>query len=136
MERISISLPEKLLKEFDRILEEKGYASRSEGIRNALRGYMLEHRFLSGVEGEIAGTITMVYDHEEPKVLQKLTDFQHRFSDIIDSSLHIHLDERHCLEVIVVRGESGKIITLVNRLSSTRGVKHTKLTTNTSEILE
>lgn len=136
MERISISLPEKLLEEFDRILKEKGYVSRSEGIRDAIRSYILEHSFVSQLTGEVAGTISIIYDHDESNVLERLTDAQHDFAGVIDSSLHIHLDRRHCLEVIVVRGDSSKIKQLLNRLKSIKGVKYAKLTTNVAEIPE
>ncbi len=136
MERISISLPEKLLEEFDRILKEKGYVSRSEGIRDAIRSYILEHSFVSQLTGEVAGTISIIYDHDESNVLERLTDAQHDFAEVIDSSLHIHLDRRHCLEVIVVRGDSKPIKQLLNRLKSIRGVKYAKLTTNVAEIPE
>ncbi len=136
MERISITLPKKLLLEFDDILEETGYSSRSEGIRDALRNYILEQTTLKGVEGDIAGTITMIFDHDEHGTLEKLTEFQHEFSSLIDSSLHIHLDHKHCLEVIVVRGSSEKIKPLVNKLSTTKGIKRVKLTASSSEIPE
>ncbi|WP_457555989.1 nickel-responsive transcriptional regulator NikR [Candidatus Pyrohabitans sp.] len=134
MERISISLPEKLLEEFDKILREKGYVSRSEGIRDAIRSYILEHSFLSQLSGDIAGTISIIYDHDESNVLERLTDTQHEFSEVIDSSLHIHLDRQHCLEVIVVRGNSADIKRLLNRLKAMKGVKYAKLTTNVAEI--
>ncbi|MFQ5976278.1 MAG: nickel-responsive transcriptional regulator NikR [Candidatus Hydrothermarchaeales archaeon] len=134
MERISITLPKKLLSELDSILEETGYSSRSEGIRDALRSYILEHSTLKGLKGDVAGTITMIYDHDEHGTLEKLTEFQHEFSGLIDSSLHIHLDQKHCLEVIVVRGRCEKIKTLVNRLSSTKGIKRVKLTAGSSSI--
>ncbi len=134
MERISISLPEKLLEEFDRILEEKGYVSRSEGIRDAIRSYIIEHGVISQISGEIAGTISIIYDHDESNVLDRLTDAQHDFSELIDSSLHIHLDRHHCLEVIVVRGKSNAIKQLLNRLTAIKGVKYAKLTTNVAEI--
>lgn len=136
MERISISLPEKLLEEFDRILKEKGYVSRSEGIRDAIRSYILEHSFVSQLSGEIAGTISVIYDHDAANALERLTDAQHDFSQVIDSSLHIHLDRHHCLEVIVVRGESARIRQLLDRLKSIKGVKYAKLTTNVAEVPE
>ncbi|MFQ6136818.1 MAG: nickel-responsive transcriptional regulator NikR [Candidatus Hydrothermarchaeales archaeon] len=136
MERISITLSKKLLVEFDDILKEKGYSSRSEGIRDALRNYILEYDFLEGLRGDIAGTITMIYDHDEHGTLERLTEFQHDFSKIIDSSLHIHLDQKHCLEVVVVRGGSEEIRRLVNKLSSTKGIKRVKLTTSSSDIPE
>ena len=134
MERISITLPKKLLSELDRILVETGFSSRSGGIRDALRNYILEQSSFKELKGDVSGTITMIYDHDETGTLGKLTELQHEFSDLIDSSLHVHLDHKHCLEVIVIRGGSDKIKTLVNKLSSTKGVKRAKLTANRSMI--
>ena len=132
MERISITVPDSLLKEFDRVLKDRGYASRSEGLRDAIRNYIIEQTMVSNLSGELAGTITLIYNHEESKVMDRLTDLQHDFSKVIESSLHVHLDDNHCLEVIVVRGAAGRIKTLLNRVCSTKGVKSAKLTTGGS----
>ncbi len=127
MERISITVSEELLRELDRILREKECASRSEGLRDAIRKYIAEQKILDGLKGDVAGSINLIYDHSAPKILERLIDTQHHFSDVIDSSLHVHLDRGHCMEAIVVRGEGERVKELINRLSSIKGVKHAKL---------
>lgn len=136
MERISVSLPRPLLEKFDRVLKEKGYLSRSEGIRDSIRSYMAEHSLLSRLEGEISGIVSLIYNHEEHSTSEELTDIQHEFSSIIQSSIHIHLDERHCLEAVVVRGEGSKVREFVNRAGRSRGVRGVKLAANVSEVPE
>jgi len=136
MERISISIPEPLLEKFDKVLEDKGYVTRSEGIRDAIRDYIVEHSVIRDMGDEISGIVSIIYNHEEHGISEHLTDIQHSYSNIIQSSLHIHLDEKHCLEAVVVRGEGDRIREFVNHTGRKKGVKGVKLTTNISEVPE
>ncbi len=127
MDRISISLPSKLLKEFDEIIAERGYASRSEAIRDAIRDYIIKHKWIHSLEGERAGSISVIYNHHASDVMEKITEIQHNYSDIIVATLHLHLDHDHCLETILVRGDAKKIRELTDRLTALKGVKQVKL---------
>ncbi|EHP88324.1 nickel-responsive transcriptional regulator NikR [Methanotorris formicicus] len=128
MDRISISLPTKLLSEFDEIIAERGYASRSEAIRDAIRDYIIKHKWIHSLEGERAGTINVIYDHHMSDVTEKLTEIQHDYADIIVATLHVHLDHDHCMEVILVRGDAKEIKELTDKLTAQKGVKQVKLT--------
>ncbi|AEF97010.1 nickel-responsive transcriptional regulator NikR [Methanotorris igneus] len=128
MDRISISLPTKLLNEFDEIIAERGYASRSEAIRDAIRDYIIKHKWIHSLEGERAGTINVIYDHHMSDVTEKLTEIQHDYTDIIVATLHVHLDHDHCMEVILVRGDAKQIKELTDKLTAQKGVKQVKLT--------
>ncbi|MFQ6052235.1 MAG: nickel-responsive transcriptional regulator NikR [Candidatus Hydrothermarchaeota archaeon] len=129
VERISISIPSDLLKEFDSIMEKRGYTSRSEALRDAIRDYIADYKWISELEGNHAGSITMLFDHDQKGVLESLTELGHKYHDVIDTSIHIHLKEEDCLEVIVVRGDSRRIRELTEKMMSIKGVKHVKLTT-------
>ena len=129
LSRIGISLPKNLLDKFDTILEYRGYSSRSEGIRDAIRSYITYYQWMSDVEGERQGVITMVYDHEQRGLLQVLTEIQHEYLDIIQSSLHAHVTHDKCLEIILVRGDAGKIKKIAESLMAQKGVDSVKLTT-------
>ncbi|HIP17088.1 MAG TPA: nickel-responsive transcriptional regulator NikR [Methanothermococcus okinawensis] len=128
MDRISISLPTKLLGEFDEVISERGYASRSEAIRDAIRDYIIKHKWIHSLEGERAGTITIIYDHHASELMKKLTEIQHKNGDLIVATLHMHLDDDHCMEVILVKGEAKRIRKLTDKLTSQKGVKQVKLT--------
>ena len=104
--RIGVSLPEKLLSRFDEIILHRGYSSRSEGIRDAIRNYIVHYEWMSDVQGERVGVITLVYSHGQRGLVDNLTEIQHDAGSIIQSSLHVHLDHENCLEVIVLRGEA------------------------------
>lgn len=129
--RFGISLDEALLLRFDRLIARKGYANRSEAIRDLIRDSLVMEEWESST-AETVGTITIVYSHETRELTDTLTDLQHRYHNSIISAMHIHLDEHNCLEVIVVKGRAKDIKTIADRLIGTKGVKHGKLTATTT----
>jgi CopG family nickel-responsive transcriptional regulator len=129
--RFGVSLPQRLVSAFDERIRAKGYRTRSEAIRDIMRGYLVEGEW-EGHTGEVVGTITVVYDHGTPELTQHLTDLQHRFHGSIYCSTHVHLDEHNCLEVIVLKGTGDEVQSVADRLVSTRGVKHGQLVCTTT----
>lgn len=128
--RFGVSIEEDLLQQFDRQIEKKGYASRSEAIRDLIRDHMVEEEWAA--DEETVGTITIVYDHHTRDLSGNLTHLQHSFPGDIKSVLHIHLDHHNCLEVLVVQGKGQVLRTFADQLVATRGVKHGKLTMTTT----
>jgi CopG family nickel-responsive transcriptional regulator len=129
LSRIGISLPKHLLDQFDQIINYRGYSSRSEGIRDSIRNYIQYYKWMADVRGERQGVITMIYDHDQRGLLVVLTDIQHEFKGIIQASLHSHVTESRCLEVILLRGDGTQLKSLAERLMSQKGVESVKLTT-------
>ncbi|NCA82460.1 MAG: nickel-responsive transcriptional regulator NikR [Opitutae bacterium] len=129
--RLSLSLPNGLAAELDRLVAEKGAASRSALVADLVREAVVEHRSRRGKQ-EIAGAITLVYDHHARNLQAKLTDLQHDAESLIVSVMHVHLSHHDCLETLVVRGPADKVRTLADRLAAVRGVKHGKLTITTT----
>lgn len=124
--RFGISLEEDLLKRFDHLITRKGYANRSEAIRDLIRDSLVKREWEEG-NREIVGAITLVYSHDTRELTDTLTDMQHHFHNSTVSSMHVHLDEHNCLEVLVVRGKANEIKKIADRLIGTKGVKHGKL---------
>ena len=129
--RFSISLPAELARQLDQMAREKSYSNRSLAVADMIRAHLVEHREKSG-DREIAGTITLVYDHHKQHVQATLTDIQHDHHEVIISTLHVHLDHDNCLEVLVVRGRAGLIRRIADELIAAKGVKHGKLTVTSS----
>jgi CopG family transcriptional regulator, nickel-responsive regulator len=129
LSRIGISLPKNLLDRFDEILNYRGYSSRSEGIRDAIRTYITYYKWMSDVKGEREGVITMVYDHDQRNLLTNITDIEHEYHALIKASLHSHVTDERCLEVILVHGDGTQLKSLAERLMSQKGVESVKLTT-------
>jgi len=129
--RFGVSVDSSLIKEFDALISRKGYATRSEAIRDMIRDTLVEQEWEAGKQ-ETVGTITIVYNHHTRELEHALTDMQHKSFHHIISTLHVHLDAHNCLEVLVVKGKSYGIKRIADRLIGTRGVKHGKLTMTTT----
>jgi CopG family transcriptional regulator, nickel-responsive regulator len=125
--RFSVSLPQGLLDDLDTMIREKGYDNRSQAVADMVRSQLVEHRADFG-DRQIAGTITLVYDHHKHDLQNTLTGIQHDSGDVVISTMHVHLDHHNCLEVLAVRGASAVIRKLADALIRAKGVKHGKLT--------
>lgn len=123
--RFGVSLEKELLDKFDRLIKEKGYSNRSEAIRDLIRQELIKKQWEKGEE--VAGAITLVYNHHKRELLNKITDIQHKFQKIILSTQHIHLDHDNCLEIIAVRGRPKEVKILADILKAIKGVKHATL---------
>ena len=128
--RFAVSLDHHLLDDFDRILVRKQYETRSEAIRDLIRDHLVGEAW--DAKRETVGTITIVYNHHVRDLTEKLTSLQHDYHKLILSTMHVHLDHDHCLEVLVVKGKGREIRTVADSLISTKGVKHGKLTMTTT----
>jgi len=120
LSRFGVSIGRDLLRRFDALVAERGYASRSEAFRDLIRGSLVEEEWRKG--SEVAGAITVVYDHHKKDLVNRLTDLQHDAHDLIVSTQHIHLDHDHCLEIIAVRGPAPEVRRLADALRSVKGV--------------
>ena len=125
--RFSISVPASLAKQLDRMATEKGYDNRSLAVADMVRAHLVEHHQQFG-DKEIAGTITLLYDHHKQHVQAALTDIQHDHHEVIIAALHVHLDHDNCMEVLAVRGKAALIKRIADELIAAKGVKHGKLT--------
>src|SRR6516165_10090781 len=130
--RISISLESALLEAFETRNAAKGYATRSEAIRDLIRDRLLRDQ-AERAEGEQVAVVTLVYDHHARELAARLIDKQHHHHELVVSSLHVHLGERHCLEVSVLRGPSAEVQHLGHELLATRGVLHGEITFTSGE---
>lgn len=128
--RFGVSLEKDLLYRFDSRLREKKYTNRSEAIRDLIREGLVKKQWEEG--SQIAGTITMIYDHHKRELVNKLMNLQHNFGAIIISSSHIHLDHNNCLEIIAVKGSPKEAQKLADSLRSVKGVKHGTLSMSTT----
>src|SRR5712691_2950102 len=130
--RISISLESSLLDAFDKSNAAKNYPTRSEAIRDLIRDRLIREEAERN-EGEQVAVVTLVYDHHARELAARLIDKQHHHHDLVVSSLHVHLGERHCLEVSVLRGPAEKVRHLGEDLLFTKGVLHGEITFTSGE---
>lgn len=123
--RFGISLPKDLIQKFDKHIKRKCYTSRSKAFGDLVRQELIKEEWNEG--SEIAGALTLVYDHHRRELLNKITDVQHDLQEVIISAQHIHLDHDNCLEIIAVKGDPKEVQVLFDRLKSLKGVKHVAL---------
>ena len=131
--RIGVSLPDTLLGKFDEIIEKRGYSSRSEGIRDAIRSYISYYEWMGDIKGHRIGTVSVIYDHTKRGLSNALGDIQHNYSHLIKSSVHIYLDHNDCYEVVVLDGNGEEIAELTEAMMTLKGVKFSNLTTVASK---
>ncbi|MFA5115581.1 MAG: nickel-responsive transcriptional regulator NikR [Candidatus Omnitrophota bacterium] len=128
--RFGVSLDKELLEKFDGRIRNKSYTNRSEAIRDLIREDLVKQEWQEGQE--IAGTITMIYDHHKRELVNKLMDIQHDFGEVIISTQHIHLDHHNCLEMIAVKGKPKQAQALADTLKAVKWVKHVALSMSTT----
>ncbi|AGB05018.1 putative transcriptional regulator with CopG/Arc/MetJ DNA-binding domain and metal-binding domain [Aciduliprofundum sp. MAR08-339] len=125
LRRFGVSIDDELLKKFDEYISQKGYVGRSEAIRDLIRNALIDESISKGEE-EVFGTISVVYDHEVRGISEKITHIQHHYVEEIRAAIHVHIDERNCLEVVIVHGKSTIIKEIADKLNSLKGVKNVR----------
>ncbi|MFO7605670.1 MAG: nickel-responsive transcriptional regulator NikR [Desulfurivibrionaceae bacterium] len=130
--RFGVSIDDRLLANFDKLIGGKGYHNRSEAVRDLIRNALVDDKWTHSEDEEMVGTVSLVFNHHTRELSDKLTEHQHSHHRNIISALHVHLDAHHCLEVVVVKGKAGEIRRLADELIGTKGVKHGRLMTTTS----
>jgi CopG family nickel-responsive transcriptional regulator len=120
--RFGVSLERELLEKFDAFIRNRNYTNRSEAFRDMIRQELIKKEWLEGED--VAGAITLIYDHHRKDLLSKITDIQHNYQNVIISTQHVHLDHHNCLEIVAVKGTPGEVQRLADTLKSIKGVKH------------
>ncbi len=128
--RFGVSLEKGLLEKFDKLIESKSYANRSEAFRDLIRQELVKKEWLDA--NEVVGAVTLIYDHHKRELVNTLLDIQHEFGACIISSQHIHIDHNNCLEILAVKGSPEKVQRLSENLKAVKGVKHSTLSMSTT----
>ena len=126
MERYTITIQKELLERFDESIAKKGYNNRSEALRDLVRDSLVKEEW-AGDKEQVAATVTLIYEHHIPDLADKLTDLQHHHGNLVVASIHIHLDNHNCMEVVILRGRCKDVRRLAEKMISIRGVKHGKI---------
>lgn len=128
--RFGVSMAPELLEQFDAMISEKGYANRSEAIRDLIRGAVAERRW-EDEKNEVAGAVCIIYDHHG-SAGRLVADVQHNAYRSVVSTTHVHLSHDSCLEVLVVKGRAGDLTKLADDVTRIKGVKYGRLVLGTT----
>ena len=124
MERVTITLEGELLEKFDQLIEVKGYANRSEGVRDAIRTLLAEQEIAESEEAKCVGCVVYMYNHKERTLSSRLIETQHHHHDVPAATLHLHIDADNCLETTILNGSVRQVREMANEITSQTGVKH------------
>lgn len=134
MERITMSIDETLARDFDQLIHDRGYASRSEAMRDLLRREVEAHREAREERTQCVANFSYVYNHHERKLSERLVEAQHQHHDLVISTMHVHLDHEHCLESVALKGPAQAVRAFADRTRAERGVRHSQLNLVTVKI--
>lgn len=126
--RISITIPPDLLRKFDEALRRLGYVERSKAVQMAMQNFVTESKWICSKKGRGIGAVVLIYDPTIRQVGDTLTEVQHKYRNIAESVIHLHIDEKNCLQIIPVQGSTSEVKALIEMLRITNGVKEVKLT--------
>ncbi len=126
--RFSVSLPPSLVKEFDDAWRGMGYENRSKAAHDAFRIFISEHKWTQDEEAELTGAIVLLYYLGKPGLLAQITEAQHKFENVVSSSMHVHVSPNKCLEIIAVKGKAREVRNLSQELMTKKGIKQMKFT--------
>jgi len=122
---VSLSVPDLLLKQVDAAIEERGFASRSEIVRQSLRLFLNEDVRIEELEGETVATVTIIYREKADR--GRILDTQHVYSGLVSTFLHAHIHEGFCLEVIILKGQAATIRRFLDGLRSNEQINQIKI---------
>lgn len=127
MDRFTISLDENLAREFDGFLKARGYANRSEAVRDLIRHALESRRVYVQAAPHCVASLSYVYNHHERQLAERLTEAQHHAHDLVVSTMHVHLDHDNCLETVILRGPTLEVRRFAEQMVAERGVRHGQL---------
>ncbi len=125
--RFGVSIDQDLLENYDRLIGERGYATRSEALRDLIRDALIQQKIETESGIQALGSLTLIYDHHARNLSQEMGRLQHDFHEIILSVMHLHVSHDDCMEIIALRGVVSEIAELANNLLSLKGIKNGKL---------
>ncbi|HEY2527301.1 MAG TPA: nickel-responsive transcriptional regulator NikR [Xanthobacteraceae bacterium] len=124
MQRVTITIDDDLAAELDRFMVGRGYAIRSEAIRDLARSGLQQAAAESGGQQPCVAALVYLYDHELRDLPKRLTRDFHDRHDIAQATLHVHLDHESCMEVTVLKGHGADVQEFAQHIIAERGVRH------------
>jgi CopG family nickel-responsive transcriptional regulator len=125
--RFSVSLPLPLVEKLDKAWKNMHYENRSKAIHDAIQSFITEFEWMREEGGRITGAVLVLYYLDKPGLLEEITRVQHQFKNAISSTMHVHLEENKCLEIVAVEGSAQEIRSLSQALMTKKGVKQVKV---------
>ena len=123
---VSVTIPGELLKKFDELIKTRGYYSRSEAFRDAIRNLIAEAELAKMETSNVAATIMITCDYARKDADLKMTEIRHEFDDVVIENVHRHIGQKYCLEIFIAEGKNQRILDLIGRVRGMRGIQQVK----------
>lgn len=123
---VSLTLPDELLERFDEFVKSRGYYSRSEAFRDAVRNLISEWELSRREFNYVATTIMITSDYKDEEVDLRIGEIRHEFDDVVVENIHRHIGQRYCLEILLVEGDYRRVLDLIGRIRGIRGIKQVR----------
>ncbi|MCL2607642.1 MAG: CopG family transcriptional regulator [Methanomassiliicoccaceae archaeon] len=120
---ISISLPDENVGSLERIQKYLGLSGRSEAVRASIKIAETEVREMEKLEGEVEGVLIVVHSKHNDHWISML---QHRYDYMIKTQLHSHLQNRKCLEVMILSSDAVKLEEMMREIYKTGKAEYVK----------
>lgn len=120
---VSISLTASLLTRLARFMAERGYSSRSEAIRDAIRGTLADYELSRFESGTVTATITIMSTHERHDLDERLMRLRHTYDDLVVGNMHLHIGGYYCLEIFITKGDAEQVLSFISRIRAMRGIQ-------------
>lgn len=120
--RFGVSVEKEVLDLLDKYIEDNKFPNRSQAIRHLIKNVEVQNQWDS--DEIVGGSITLSFDHHRRELLDKITEIQHNFHNVILCSQHIHLDHDLCMEIIALKGNASVLKDLAKQLNAVKGIIH------------
>ena len=124
MDRFTISLDEDLAEAFDEHIKQRGYATRSEAVRDILRDLLQRRELAPENNGFCVASLSYVYNHHERQLAERLASLQHAHHELTAATMHVHLDHDQCLESVSLKGPAKAVRQFAEQVMAEKGVRH------------
>ncbi len=131
--RLGVSLEPELLALLDSWVRERNSPSRSDALRALIRKELAEHE-LGDPDSDTVASVLLIYRHDAPNVLRRLTAVEHRWGGHVRSSSHIHLEGGSCMQLIGLVGKRREVASAAEDLRGVKGIAFGRYTLGTPSV--
>jgi CopG family nickel-responsive transcriptional regulator len=127
MQRVTVSLDDDLARDFDILLRDQAYQSRSEAVRDLVRSAVEARRLQGEGPGDCVASLSYIYNHHTRALAQRLNEMAHDHHDLVVATTHVHLDHDDCLETVILKGAIQRVRGFADLVQAERGVRFAAL---------
>jgi CopG family nickel-responsive transcriptional regulator len=123
MQRITISVGDKLSADLESIRAQRGYQTRSEAVRDLVRDGIDRWQQENEIAEICVGNLSYVFDRRIRLLAKRLAEMQHASHDLIVSSTSVRLDHFYTMDSVLLKGATTAVRAFADQVRAERGVR-------------